>query len=329
MVTTRGACGSDAASWGAWRGSAMRTVGTGVAVASNSPVRRPTASTRSRTAVAAAAWRSGRRRSGRRGMATSRAACAGSKASGGRPNQASEPARTPSRLPPNGARVSQIFRIALPTKASFELDGAGNLDQLGAKGARTRLEQPGGLHRQRRAAGDDMAAAHKLRGGAYEGDGVDTGMVPEAAVLDCDQQVGQQRRCGVRAEPPDAAGCGEQGERAVVAVEDFGAERGEAGEVGRERVIERCSRSPQAESRERGGDKEKRKNSPSPCGRGLGGGGRGMLCRPLPPTPSRKGRGSMFSLSSHSAPTTVIRPAACRANTAGRYMSATSAPGSS
>ena len=63
---------------------------------------------RAMTARAASGWRSGRSASGRRGIATSSAAWAGSSALGGTPNQAIDPARTPSRLPPNGARVSQM-----------------------------------------------------------------------------------------------------------------------------------------------------------------------------------------------------------------------------
>src|SRR5271166_3470120 len=193
---------------------------------------------------------------------------------------------------------------ALPAITGFELQGARNLDQFGAEGARTRLEQAGGLHRQCRTARDHVAAAQELGGGADEGDGVDTGVVPEAPVLHSDQQIGEQRWCGVNMEPPDAAWRGEKGERSVLAVEDLGADRVKTGEVGREGVIQRrCERGKQEDERW----EETKEKTP----------------------PSRKGRGSIFSLSPHSVPTTVMRPAACRANTPGRYMSATSAPGSS
>ncbi len=40
---------------------------------------------------------------------------------------------------------------------------------------------------------------------------------------------------------------------------------------------------------------------PSPCGRGMGGGGFGLLSCPLPPTPSRKGRGGLRLSRSSSA----------------------------
>ena len=46
-----------------------------------------------------------------------------------------------------------------------------------------------------------------------------------------------------------------------------------------------------ARDRRRGRSKWAGKTSPSPCGRGLGGGGRAASHDPLPPTPSRKGRG--------------------------------------
>ncbi len=120
-------------------------------------------------------------------MATSKAACAGSNASGGTPNQASEPARIPSRLPPNGASVSQMSQHAVAAVAGFELQRARHLDQLGAQRARAGFEQPGGLHRQRRTAGDHVAAADELGGGTCQSERVDAGVVPEAAVLDGDQ----------------------------------------------------------------------------------------------------------------------------------------------
>ena len=187
-----------------------------------------------RFALAAVAWRSGRRCSGRRGIATRRAAWAGSNASGGTPNQASEPARMPSMLPPNGARVSQTSSTPRSAVMRLELHGAGDFDELRANGARARLEQASGLHRKSGATGYGMARAEQLRGGAGQGDRIDTGMVPEAAILDGDQQVGEQRRGVVRAEAPDATRRGEECQRAVLAVEDLGAawRRGGRGRVG-------------------------------------------------------------------------------------------------
>ena len=67
---------------------------------------------RLRSASALSGWRSGRSASGRRGMATSSAASAGASRCGEVPNHARLPARTPSRLPPIGARVSQMPRIS-------------------------------------------------------------------------------------------------------------------------------------------------------------------------------------------------------------------------
>ena len=97
--------GRSAAS--ACRGNSMRAVGTGSApnAATSAP------SSRFRSSSARSAWRSGRRASGRRGIATNSAACAGSSAAGRSPNQACDPALIPSKLPPNGASVSQMPRI--------------------------------------------------------------------------------------------------------------------------------------------------------------------------------------------------------------------------
>ena len=175
-----------------------------------------------------------------------------------------------------------------------------------------------------------MARAEQLRGGAGQGDRIDAGMVPESAILDRDQQVGEQRRRCVRAKAPDATGAGKQCQWAVMAVEDFAADGGEAREVGREGVVEQGAEGGECEAE--GGQKSAEGESryyPSPCGRGLGGGGSAVPVSPPPPTLSRKGRGSRRAARAHSAATMVIRAAACRANTAGRYMSATSAPGSS
>ncbi len=127
---------------------------------------------------------------------------------------------------------------ARPAIACFKLHGARHLDQLGADGARARLEQAGGLHGERGAAGDDVPRDEELNCRAEEGDRVDTRVVPEAPVLDRDEQFGHQRWCGIGTEAPDAAGGGEERQRAVVAVEDFGAGGREAGEVGRESVVE-------------------------------------------------------------------------------------------
>ena len=209
----------------------------------------------------------------------------------------------------------------------LELHGAGDFDELRANGARARLEQASGLHRKSGATGYGMARAEQLRGGAGQGDRIDTGMVPEAAILDGDQQVGEQRRGVVRAEAPDATRRGEECQRAVLAVEDLAAHGGEAGEVGWEAEVEQGAEGGEHEAG-RGEEGYDGKQEPPPPGGGWGEGGPRSGRRTLPPAPSRKGRGRGVGYC-HSAATMVIRPAAWRANTAGRYMSATSAPGSS
>ena len=116
----------------------------------------------------------------------------------------------------------------------FELEGAGGFDEFAAQRAGAGLEQAGGLHRQRGAAGDDMAGAEHLDGCAGQGERVDAGMGPEAAVFGVDQEVEVVAGdlVGGGAEAPDAARGGEHGQDGAVAVEDGGAVGGEPGEVG-------------------------------------------------------------------------------------------------
>ena len=197
----------------------------------------------------------------------------------------------------------------------LELHGAGDFDELRANGARARLEQASGLHRKSGATGYGMARAEQLRGGAGQGDRIDTGMVPEAAILDGDQQVGEQRRGVVRAEAPDATRRGEECQRAVLAVEDLAAHGGEAGEVGWEAEVEQGAEGGEHEAG-RGEEGYDGKQEPPPPGGGWGEGGPRSGRRTLPPAPSRKGRGRGVGYC-HSAATMVIRPAAWRANTAG------------
>ena len=129
--------------------------------ASNRPARTPTASTRSRTAAAAA------------GVAVRaqafRPAGDGDQQGGLRRFQRLRRHAEPGeRAGPDAFQVAAERRQgepdvehALPAVAGFKLHGAGHLDQLGAEGARSRLEQAGGLHRQCRAAGDNVAGAQR------------------------------------------------------------------------------------------------------------------------------------------------------------------------
>ena len=166
---------------------------------------------RSRSAFARSAWRSGRSASGRRGIATSSAACAGSSSRGTAPNHASEPARTPSRLPPiRRQRQPDARGFRCLQKCASNWMRAGNFQKLAAQRPRARLQQPGGLHRQRRPARDDAAGAQVWTARRASASGLTPGMVPEPAILGGDQDV-QQRGAtvvGGGAEPPDAAGAG-------------------------------------------------------------------------------------------------------------------------
>ena len=76
----------------------------------------------------------------------------------------------------------------------LDLQGAEHLPQLaGEAAAFARLDQPRKLHRQRRAAGDDVAVAGELAGGAHHRHGIDARMVAEALVLVGDQHLDELR----------------------------------------------------------------------------------------------------------------------------------------
>ena len=300
MVRTSGVRGSDAASWGAWRGSGTRAVGT----VHGAGIEQAGADTDRQHAIPHARrprpWRSGRSASGRRGMATSRAACAGSSASGGTPNQASEPARTPSRLPPNGARVSQMSSTPRrPKRASSCTARAISISlerRVRGRGSSRRaaciasVEPPETTWPVRRncavartrATGSTPGWYQKRRSSTATSRLVSSG----GAVLG--------------AEAPDAAGGGKQRERPVLAIQHLGAHRTEAREIGREGVIQRRAEGGEqteqrrqeaekcARKREPGRRTQRTKHSPSPCGRGLGEGAGG---RPPPPNPLPQGEG--------------------------------------
>ncbi len=86
----------------------------------------------------------------------------------------------------------------------FELQRAGDLDQLRAQRARTRLEQADHLHGERGRAGDDMPASEPLQHGPPERQRIDAGMGREALVLDVDEkpQIGGRHRVGVGRQAP-------------------------------------------------------------------------------------------------------------------------------
>ena len=122
----------------------------------------------------------------------------------------------------------------------FKLEGAGDFDQFRPYGARARLQQPGGLHGQSGATGDDPARAQILKRGARQSERVDAGMAPEMPVLGRDEGVEQDGRDigDFGPEPPDAFGRGQQRDGAALAVEDFSAGCGQAGEMRRVGAVE-------------------------------------------------------------------------------------------
>ena len=104
----------------------------------------------------------------------------------------------------------------------FELERARDLAQLGAKAAMlARLQQPRHLHGDGRAAGDDVAAAGELCGGARHGHRVDAVMGPETFVFIRKQQF-QEPRIDIflgRRQPPAPLAGGIGAQQPALAVE--------------------------------------------------------------------------------------------------------------
>ena len=136
----------------------------------------------------------------------------------------------------------------------LELHGARDLDQLGAETARSRLEQARGLHRQGRAAGDDLAAGHRLRNRAQQGERIDAGMKFEPLIF-----IGLQQRevaridvCRRRCQPPFAVRRRERAQQPLVLVDDQGRDLACPREIRREQAIGDDGGCDKSESDERG-----------------------------------------------------------------------------
>ena len=122
----------------------------------------------------------------------------------------------------------------------LQLHRADDFCQFGLERTRPRLQQPRRLHGERGSAGHHAPGAQILNRGTGERQRVHAGMVPEMPVLDGDERVDQAGRhvIGGGAEAPYAAGGREQSHGAAGAVGDFGADIGQARQVGREQAIE-------------------------------------------------------------------------------------------
>jgi hypothetical protein len=108
----------------------------------------------------------------------------------------------------------------------FELNRAHHLPQLCIHRALApRLHQPRQLHRNRRAAGDDVATRDELQRRAPECQRIDAAMRPETAVFICQQQFEITGiDCGFRIDrqPPAAVGHRIGAQQLVVAVDNRG-----------------------------------------------------------------------------------------------------------
>ena len=140
----------------------------------------------------------------------------------------------------------------------LDLDGAKDLAELLAEAAAfARLDQPGKLHRQRRAARDDAAVAGELPCGAQQRQRVDAVVIPEALVLIGDQHLDELRIDLVEAgrQPPAPVGRGEGPEQRAVAVDDLAGDRDRLRQRRREGAVEafrtRPRRLPPARQRRR------------------------------------------------------------------------------
>ena len=164
-------------------------------------------STRSRAASAASRLRSGRRRSGKCGRATSSAA-----------SSHGQPPRLLAEIGKAcGAHAFQIAAIGRMRQIKIEdlvlrqppldLDGARHLQEFRRKRTSlARLDQPRHLHRKRRGAGDDAAVGDELQRRAPHRQRIDAVMLVEAPVLIGDQHA-QELRIDIRdrrLQPPAA-----------------------------------------------------------------------------------------------------------------------------
>ena len=144
--------------------------------------------------------------------------------------------------------------------APFELQGARRLEDLRPQGAARSdaeeigLQQPGGLHGERRGARHDAAAVDPLLGRAHRGQRIDAPVVVEAAILVGLEQ-GEIDRIDVvdgGPEPPLAVRRGEGAQQAAVGVDDLGRPVVVARQVGREDPVERQ----RPRRQRRGGERE-------------------------------------------------------------------------
>ena len=174
-----------------------------------------------------------------------------------------------------------------------QIDGSCCFQHLRGQRPRPWVEQTDDLHRQCRATGDHMAGPHHLPRGPQQRTRIEAGFRGEMPVFHRDQQGAQEGRDGVgrRLEPPHAARGRRKGQQGAVARDNPGTPQLRTGQAGRRQ---------RAQSQHA---------SDHRCH------ARGAQSGPAPP--------GFHGV----AGSTVICTVSCRANTAGRYMSATVMPG--
>ncbi len=119
-------------------------------------------------------------------------------------------------------QIENLIFCQLP----LDFERANHLAQLGVnRPLPPRLQQPGQLHGDGGAAGDDVATADQLKRGAAQGERIDAGMDAEAPVFIGQQQLeiaGIDAGPGVDRQPPAAVGHGVSAQQLAVAVDDRG-----------------------------------------------------------------------------------------------------------
>lgn len=129
-------------------------------------------------------------------------------------------------------------------ESPFQLKRAQALPELTGEAAGGRLDQPRGLHGERRGARHHPPRAQVLPGGAQHRQRIHTGMVEKAAVLECEQRLQIARRDLLQSRPksPVVVGAGEDVEQLAIPIRYFGGIERSRGQRRREQAVEQKER---------------------------------------------------------------------------------------
>src|SRR5271163_968465 len=211
--------------------------------------------------------------------------------------------------------------------ALLNLPGARHLPKLvNERALVARFDQPRDLHRQRRAAGDDVAARRPLPRGARHRPDIDALMIIEPAVLVADQHRKVARIDLARSDgqSPASVGQSEGAEQPPVAIDDDGRT------VARSRQIERTEMLQIARTRRGHGERQREDGRPEGGEEAALEAARGALIRPSATFSRKSGRGAKaprpllrergWGEGAHFDTTSIV-PKPVRPKRSGRYMS--------